>query len=74
MAILQENILPRIQEFKPELVIFLNGVDGHVNDPVTSKYPKRPFELTNENYKQLASIMANFAGNTCGGKIVGEKG
>ncbi|MFX0095168.1 MAG: histone deacetylase family protein [Candidatus Hodarchaeota archaeon] len=71
LTILREEILPPIQQFNPELIFFLNGVDAHSEDPVTANYMHRPFSLSDENYAELADIIADFALEVCEGKIVG---
>lgn len=56
--------LPRLESFKPELVIISAGFDAHANDPLAQ------LELTDEDYGWITSEICNYANAECGGRVI----
>lgn len=57
------EVLPKISEFKPELILHFFGHDTHRDD-----YGSRG--LTENFFTELAKMMKDFATTTCNGKYV----
>ena len=58
------NILPKVKELKPELIILSAGFDAHKDDPLSS------VQLSSKDYKYLTDKIVDFAKNYCNGRIV----
>jgi len=58
------NILPKVKELKPELIILSAGFDAHKDDPLSS------VQLSSKDYKYLTDKIVDFANNYCNGRIV----
>ena len=58
------NILPKVKELKPELIILSAGFDAHKDDPLSS------VQLSSKDYKYLTDEIVDFANNYCNGRIV----
>ncbi len=51
----KEKLIPAMQNFKPELIFISAGFDGHKDDPLGG------FDLTDEDFRELTSIMQGVA-------------
>lgn len=71
LKIVKDKLIPATKEFDPEIIIFLNGVDAHVDDPVVQKYPSRAISLEDDHFKILAELISDLALEVCEGKIIG---
>ncbi|MFX1256537.1 MAG: hypothetical protein ACFFAN_01655, partial [Promethearchaeota archaeon] len=70
IRIISEELIPAVREFQPEIILFLNGVDTHVDDPVVQHYLNRSISLQDDHFKKIAEILANLALDVCDGKII----
>ncbi len=60
----QKQLLPAMDEFKPELVLLSAGFDSRLNDPLGR------FTLTDDNFKKLTRVMMEIADKHAGGRLV----
>lgn len=60
----EENVLPRMLEFKPDLILVSAGFDMHPSDPLTNLC------VTAKDYYELTRMLVDSANKTCGGRIV----
>lgn len=63
-AAYEEEILPRAEAHRPELVIVSAGFDAHRDDPLAS------LALTEEDFAWVTARIVDLAASTCGGRIV----
>ncbi len=63
-AAFRESFLPKVREFKPDLVIISAGFDSRIGDPLGN------FELTDEDFVALTKILIDLAGDHAGGRLV----
>lgn len=67
-----EKIIPKVRSFQPDVILYVNGVDGHENDLVTYYGRKiKSISLSNKAYELLARKITNLAIELCKGKILG---
>jgi acetoin utilization deacetylase AcuC-like enzyme len=60
-----KNILiPKVIEFKPDLIIISAGFDAHVNDPLSS------MELTSDGFGILTELICKASDEVCCGRII----
>eukprot|EP01113_Clastostelium_recurvatum_P019823 TRINITY_DN2347_c0_g1_i1.p1 TRINITY_DN2347_c0_g1~~TRINITY_DN2347_c0_g1_i1.p1 ORF type:complete len:1829 (-),score=374.67 TRINITY_DN2347_c0_g1_i1:39-5525(-) len=64
MAAVRERLLPRLSEFKPQLIILSAGFDGHKDDPANG------LKLTEEDYYALTKMMMSVADKYSSGRII----
>ncbi len=57
-------ILPRLKEWKPDLIIVSAGFDAHQDDPMAH------LELTTEDYGWVTEEILKAADEVCGGRVV----
>jgi acetoin utilization protein AcuC len=62
--VLDQLIIPLTQEFKPELILLVDGSDPHFTDQITH------MGLTLEGIKMVGSTVSDMADKICGGKLV----
>jgi acetoin utilization deacetylase AcuC-like enzyme len=60
----EENILPKLDEFKPEVLLISAGFDGHSDDPLAQ------MELTDEGFETMTRMLVDSASRHCGGRII----
>ena len=58
------NILPKVKELKPELIILSAGFDAHKDDPIGS------LGLETEDFKTIGAEIKNCAESICQGRII----
>ena len=56
--------LPRLMQFRPQLLLISAGFDGHVEDELAQ------FMLTDSDYHQVSDALRAVADEHCGGRIV----
>ncbi len=59
-----QKVLPKLESFKPELLLVSAGFDGHKDDPLAE------MNLTEEDYHWIGMQLSNFAQNFCNGNII----
>lgn len=64
LADFDEQILPRLETFEPELVILSAGFDAHALDPLSDT------QLTEEAYRVMTRGILDLARDHCGGRVV----
>jgi len=61
---LAETVVPRLREFKPQLLLLSTGFDAHHSDPLAD------MELSDDGFADLTRTLVQAANELCGGKIV----
>lgn len=61
---LRESILPRVGDFRPDLILVSAGFDAHAADPIGGMM------LTTRGFAEMARLVAETANEVCQGKIV----
>mgnify|MGYP006064409363 CR=1 FL=1 len=61
-AVWSEDILPRIAEFKPEILFISAGFDAHKDDPLAQ------LALETDDYRWIAQQLSQFANQHCQGR------
>ncbi len=64
LAAMEEIIVPKVQEFSPDLILVSAGFDAHWIDPLASE------RLSLEGYSNLIKKLQELANDHCGGKMV----
>lgn len=62
--ILTGTILPRLRDFRPELLILSAGFDAHADDPLAG------VELADEDFVFITDALCGLAAEVCGGRVV----
>lgn len=62
--VLQEIFIPLAEEFRPEIILMVDGSDPHFSDRITH------MGLTLEGIRRVGSIVVDAAEKLCGGKVV----
>ncbi len=62
--VFEEILAPKMDFFKPELILISAGFDAHKDDPLAQ------MELSTEGFGRLTKIVKEIAGRFCNGKIV----
>ena len=60
----KEIILPKLEEFKPELLIISAGFDAHISDPLAN------LELVEEDYEWITHKLCDIVDKHCNGRLV----
>jgi acetoin utilization deacetylase AcuC-like enzyme len=60
----ERSLLPRIDEFRPDLVLISAGFDSRIDDPLGS------FLLTDNDFADLSTMMGEVAARYCAGRLV----
>lgn len=58
------KVIPRMEQFKPQLLMISAGFDGHVDDPLAN------MTLTDDGFEMMTRKLADVANAHCGGRIV----
>ncbi|HEY7086459.1 MAG TPA: histone deacetylase [Tepidisphaeraceae bacterium] len=64
LAAIEGKVVPRIDEFKPQLLMTSAGFDAHREDPLAN------ISLSDEGYEQITRALVACAEQHCGGKVV----
>ena len=59
-----ENVLNKINEFKPEFLLFSAGFDAHINDPLAQ------LKLKSEDFYEITKRTLKLSKSFCDGKVV----
>lgn len=60
----QEELLPALKKFQPELILISAGFDSRIGDPLGQ------FKLTDEDFAFLTRQLLDFAASSCDGRVV----
>jgi acetoin utilization deacetylase AcuC-like enzyme len=63
-VVFDELVLPRVRQFKPDVILMSAGFDAHIADPLAS------MRLTTRGYAALAQRMCRLADEVAGGRLV----
>lgn len=63
-AAFRESLLPKMGEFKPEMVLLSAGFDSRIGDPLGQ------FRLNDADFIKLTGMLLELAGEHCGGRLV----
>lgn len=58
------KILPRLDQFKPDILLISAGFDAHTDDPLAQ------MELTDEGFETMTRMLVDAANTRCGGRII----
>jgi acetoin utilization deacetylase AcuC-like enzyme len=64
VAAFQDEILPAIGQYRPDLIIISAGFDAHRDDPLAN------MNLTEDSFARLTSLVMESAEKVCNGRIV----
>jgi acetoin utilization deacetylase AcuC-like enzyme len=64
LAAFDEKIIPRLDEFKPEMLLISAGFDAHADDPLAH------IELSEEGFELMTRRLVAAADRHCGGRVV----
>jgi acetoin utilization deacetylase AcuC-like enzyme len=59
-----EQVLPELQRFKPEIILVSAGFDAHRNDPLSAT------EVSVDGFRRMSRALLDMAASTCGGRLV----
>jgi acetoin utilization deacetylase AcuC-like enzyme len=62
--VLETRVLPRLDEFRPQLLMISAGFDAHAEDPLAH------MQMTDEGFEMMTRLLAGHSKNFCDGKIV----
>ena len=63
LAALRENVLPRVRDFRPELIVAVAGFDAHAADPLAN------LSLSSAAFGQIGRELAGLADELCDGRL-----
>ena len=63
-AAMRERILPRVDAFRPDLILVCAGFDAHLHDPLGG------LRLVEEDFRAVTLRLMEIAARRCGGRIV----
>jgi acetoin utilization deacetylase AcuC-like enzyme len=61
---LESRVLPRIEAFRPDLIVISAGFDAHWRDPLAN------LNLKEADFAWATAKLLDIAGRTCGGRVV----
>ena len=64
MSIIDNIVLPELDEYRPQVMLISAGFDGHLEDPLAS------IELSEEGYELMTRSLVASADRWCDGRIV----
>jgi acetoin utilization deacetylase AcuC-like enzyme len=64
LAAIDDRVVPKVSEFRPELLMISAGFDGHQDDPLAE------IELTEEGFDLITRRMVDLAEQRCDGRLV----
>lgn len=64
LEIMNDYIIPRVDAFKPDLIMVSAGFDAHKDDPLAN------FQLLDDDFKDLMVMLLNAADRNCKGRLV----
>lgn len=60
----REQVIPKIDDFRPELILISAGFDSRLGDPLGD------FRLTDEDFSEMTSLLCDIAARHCGGRVL----
>ena len=63
MGLFNSSIIPRISQFKPDIILVSAGFDAHESDPIGC------MNVTDEGFAEMTRLTAACAEKTCGGRL-----
>jgi acetoin utilization deacetylase AcuC-like enzyme len=60
----RERVIPKLEQFKPEILLISAGFDGHRDDPLAQ------MQLSEAGFEAMTKMLVDFAEANCEGKIV----
>jgi acetoin utilization deacetylase AcuC-like enzyme len=64
LQVVERDVLPALDEFKPEMLMFSAGFDAHRDDPLAQ------VNLTEDGFWQMTRLLAQSADRHCAGRVV----
>lgn len=64
MTLFWEKVVPKIEEFKPQLILLSSGFEGHEDDPVST------MNLTDKDYFFMTKKLVELAQKYAHGRVV----
>jgi acetoin utilization deacetylase AcuC-like enzyme len=64
LRVMRERVVPKLDEFRPDVVLISAGFDAHHDDPLAQ------INLSEEAYDQMTRLLVEAADRHCGGRIV----
>ena len=61
---IRDRVLPKLDDFRPEILLISAGFDAHRDDPLAS------INLSDDGFAQITDLLVGAAEKHCGGKIV----
>ena len=61
---MSDEILPRIEQFSPDLIIISAGFDAHTRDPLAN------INLEKEDFEWITKKLMELADKTCNGRVI----
>jgi acetoin utilization deacetylase AcuC-like enzyme len=63
-AAFEEIVLPRLDEYRPEILLISAGFDAHADDPLAD------MQVSEEGFSEMTKMLVNVANRHCAGRIV----
>jgi len=64
LAALERQVLPALEDFRPQFVLVSAGFDAHAQDPLSGT------RLSEDGYRRMTRAVADLARRTAGGRVV----
>lgn len=64
LAALQSKVLPRLDEFRPEILLTSAGFDAHLEDPLAN------LKISDEGFERITRTLVAVANTHCQGKLI----
>jgi acetoin utilization deacetylase AcuC-like enzyme len=64
LDIIENKLIPVIQNFKPDLIIISAGFDAHEEDPLGQ------MKISSDCYRKMTSMILKLAGEVCDGRLL----
>ncbi|GMT42118.1 MAG: deacetylase [bacterium] len=64
VSILKDSLIPKLEEFKPDILLVSAGFDAHESDPLGG------MSVTDGGYVRMTKLLSGFAESRCGGRMV----
>ncbi len=63
---MEQTVLPRLDQFKPQVLLISAGFDAHQDDPLAQ------IELSEECYQRMTEMLVETATSHCNGRIISD--
>ncbi len=64
MRLMENDLLPRLENFSPDILFVSAGFDAHESDPLGG------MRLTDSGFERLTEALVSFAAKHCGGRLI----